>query len=316
MKDSVVINISVSGGRTSAYMAWWMSQNRQAVAEYLGCEESAMRYYFTFANTGMEHDDTLRFMNDVDNKLLGGQVVWVEGVAQHGKRLGTKHRVVTYETAYRNNQWKDPKHPFHDNILKYGISNTTFMPCTRELKKNAMDSYRTHSLGLKSSKEYYTAIGIRADEDRRVSKNAGVQNIIYPLVHINPVDKEDVLDAFSAFDWDLKIPEWQGNCITCYKKSFKKLNKVWHETPEAFEFNDWMETHYQFIGPEFKKHGVTRPRTFFRGNRSTKDMIAMFRENPADPSDFIDVMNDAGCSESCEMYETETIDMFEQQRAL
>jgi hypothetical protein len=300
-----VVNISISGGRTSAYMAWWMNENRQAVADHIGCDEAEMKYYFTFANTGMEHDDTLRFMNDVGQKLLGGQVVWLESEAQHGSRKSSKHRVVSYETAFRNADWRDVRHPFHDNILKYGISNMTWQPCTREMKYNAMTSWRETVGGLRP-KDYYTAIGIRDDEQRRVKRNPATGPIIYPLVDLNPVDKQDVLDWFKQFEWDLAIPEWQGNCITCHKKSFKKLNKFYNETPEAFEFFDAMERSHGFIGPEFKK-GVTEPRVFFRGNRSTKDMIALFDATDADPADYIDTMNDAGCSESCEMYETEVV---------
>lgn len=297
-----LINISISGGRTSAYMAWWMLNNRQAVADHIRCPEEYMEYQLTFANTGMEHDDTLRFLNDVDQKLLGGQVVWVEAEAQHGQRKSSGHRVVTYETAFRNHQWEDVRHPFHDNVLKYGISNMTWQPCTREMKFNALTSWRRSLEGL-SPKQYWTAIGIREDEQRRVKRSPATGPILYPLVDLNPVDKQDVLDWWSQHDFDLQIPEWQGNCVTCHKKSFKKLNMVWQETPEAFEFFDAMEDRNGSIGPEDGK------RVWFRGHRSTKDMIAMFKENPSDPGNYINVMEDAGCSESCEIYPTEQLEL-------
>ena len=310
MEDKTVVNISVSGGRTSAYMAWWMNENRQAVANHIGCQEPEMEYHFTFANTGMEHDDTLRFMNDVDQKLLGGQVVWLEGVVQHGERAATKHRVVTYETAFRNSQWRDLSHPFHATVTKYGVPNVSMKWCTREMKMTVINSYFSEAFGLRRQRkgcDVWTAIGIRGDENRRVSKNAGIEKLIYPLCDLNPVDKEDVLDWFSQYDWDLGIPEWQGNCVTCYKKSFKKLNKVWIETPEAFEFGRYIEKQYGRIGAEFDKYDTARPRKLFRGSRGTEDMIALFKENPADPGEYIDVMNDAGCSESCEMFPTEEL---------
>ena len=299
----ITINISVSGGRTSAYMAYWMLNNKPQVAEHIGCSAAELAYQFTFANTGMEHDDTLRFLNDVDNLLLGGRVVWVECVVNHGERKSSGHKVVTYETAARNTEWQKPDHPFHAVIRKYGISNLTWMACTRELKLNAMNSYRKEE----TDGEYYTAIGIRADERRRVSKGADAGKIIYPLVDLNPVDKEDVLDWFkeNAKEWDLAIPEWQGNCVMCYKKSFKKLNAVWKETPEAFDFTAAMEEQYGNVGAEFRKDPNHKKRVFFREHRSTKDMIAMFKQNPSDPTDYINTLKDAGCSESCEMYQTE-----------
>lgn len=296
----VTVVISVSGGRTSAYMAWWMIHNKESVAEHIGCNVDELVYLFNFANTGMEHEDTLRFMNDVD-RHFGLNANWVEAVVHHGQRKSSTHRLVNYETAARNDQWWQLDHPFHAYIRKYGIPNVKFKSCTRELKLNPMNSY-IKSLGLKKD-EYYTAIGIRDDETRRVSATADVQNIIYPLVDLNPVDKQDVLEFWSQYDWDLKIPEWQGNCITCYKKSFKKLSKVYEETPIAFEFNKYMENEYPFVGPEFGKHGSTRERAFFRLNIKTVNLITMFKNNPDNIDSYINVMKDAGCSESCEMYD-------------
>lgn len=311
--DASVINISVSGGRTSAYMAWWMNENRKAVADYIGCEESEMKYHFTFANTGMEHDDTLRFMNDVDQKLLGGKVVWLEGVTQHGELKSTGHRIVNYDSAYRSDQYEDVDHPFHSYIRKYGIPNIKMLSCTREMKRNTINSYMMQEQSVRTNTPHNPnaciAIGIRDDESRRVVKNATEYKIIYPLIDLHPVDKEDVLDWFSQYDWDLAIPEWQGNCLTCYKKSFKKLNKVYEETPEAFNFCSYMEKNYSRVGYEFTKYDDAVPRTFFRNNQSTDSMIALFKENPSSPGDYINIMNDAGCSESCEMYETEQMSL-------
>jgi len=298
----ITINISVSGGRTSAYMAWWMLNNKPQVADHLGCTVTDLDYQFTFANTGMEHEDTLRFLDCVDRHLLENRVVWLEGVVQYGERKSTQHRIVTYETAFRNDQWRDPLHPFHAVIKKYGVSNLTWKCCTREMKLHAMNSYRKslHPDG------YYTAIGIRADEARRVSKNADAGKILYPLVDLHPCDKEDVLDWFGEFDWDLAIPEWQGNCTMCFQKSLPKLNAVYNETPEAFEFTAYMEKEYGRTGYEFKDGNPDqKERVFFREHRSTEDMIAIFKQNPSDPERFINVLDDAGCSESCEMYQTE-----------
>lgn len=300
MKKAIV-QVSVSGGRTSAYMAVWMQNNRDKVAAHIGVDE--VTYLYCFANTGMEHDDTLRFMNDVNRFHLDSQAVWVEADIFHGKRKSSGHKIVGFETAHRNNQWDLDTHPFHNYIKKYGIPNVKFPSCTRELKLNPIKSYM-RSLGL-SPKDYYTAIGIRADESRRVSASADVQNIIYPLVDLAPTDKEDVLDFWADYDYDLNIPEWLGNCVTCYKKSYKKLLAVYRETPEHYGFNAFMEANYCMVGPEFKKHGATRPRTFFRLDTSTEKLISIFNINDLDPRDIQGLIQDGGCSESCEMYPTE-----------
>jgi len=188
------IMISISGGRTSAYMAHMMETNKDIVAQELGCHVDDLNYVYVFANTGMEHNDTLRFMNDVDQKMLGGKVVWVEGVAQHGKRVSTQHRITRFAEAYRNDGFEDERHPFHDHIIKYGISNQSYKNCSRELKRNTINSYMK-SIGFDGTREdCFTAIGIREDEKRPVSKNAGARNIIYPLVDWFPTDKDEVID--------------------------------------------------------------------------------------------------------------------------
>jgi hypothetical protein len=280
-------------------MAWWMLNNRALVAAYVGCDEADLEYVFVFANTGMEHDDTLRFLNDFDIYVLCGQLVWLEAVPVIGERKKSKYRQVNYQTAFRNTDFKNPQHPYHAVVSKYGVANVSWLHCTRELKRSVMDGYLYGTVGADC-----TAIGIRIDEPRRVSPTAKAGKIIYPLIDIHPTDKQDVLDFWSQHPYDLTIPEWQGNCVTCFKKSLPKLNQVWIETPEAFEFNRFIETEYGFVGPEFDK-GVTTPRVCFRGNNSTDSLIALFKNNPADPSQYINIMNDAGCSESCEPYETE-----------
>jgi len=292
--------VSISGGRTSGYMARWMQQNPDKVAEILG--EDSIEIVYVFANTGMEHPDTLRFLNDIDVKF-GLGIVWVEGVTQHNVRVSTKHRVVDYESAYTYDQWTDVNHPFHSFIMKYGIPNVKALACTREMKLNPIHSYMA-SLGLKKMKDYYTAIGIREDESRRVSARAGVENVIYPLIDMNPADKEDILEWWGQYDWDLNIPEWLGNCVGCYKKSYKKLKAVWHDFPEAFEFTAGMEKTYPRVGAEFTKYDDAVDRTFFRMNATTPKLLESF-EHGGDHASYINVMDDAGCSESCELFDTD-----------
>ncbi|CAM0105534.1 phosphoadenosine phosphosulfate reductase [Vibrio phage 159E36-2a] len=245
--NTVTVVISVSGGRTSAYMAEWCSNNRDAIARHLNVEPDCLRLLFIFANTGLEHDDTLRFMHDVDRLHLNNEVVWLESVFDQRQGKGVKHRVVTYDTAYQFNQWWDRNHPFHAYVRKHGVPNVKFKSCTRELKLRVIRSYLREQ-GFKSGTDYWTAIGIRTDETRRVSKNADAEKIFYPLVDINPVDKEDVLMFWEDFEHDLNIPEHQGNCLTCFKKSFKKQMTLWQEMPEIWDMVKFMESEYGMIG--------------------------------------------------------------------
>lgn len=276
------LQVNVSGGRTSAYMAWWLKNNMADKYDML----------FIFANTGQEHEDTLRFVNDVDQHF-GLDLVWVETVVHHDERTRSTHKVVDYASAARNGE------PFEEVIKKYGVCNHTHMHCTREMKRNAIDSYTRAFWG----KDYSVALGIRADEARRVSPRAGERNIIYPLVDMEPVDKAFILDWWKQYEWDLKIPEYLGNCVTCYKKSEKKLNMVYRECPQAFQFFDRMEREHS--ADRIATDGVAEPRFFFRGYTSTEKLLKRFEGAAVDTRKMFNEEESGGCSESCEPYQME-----------
>lgn len=270
----LVVLVSVSGGRTSCYMAKWMIDNKQFVADYLDIPADQLRYVFVFANTGLEHDDTLRFMRDVADKF-SFECIWVEGYVTVGKKVSTQHRVVDFSTAYRWQQWKDPLHPYHNHCTKYGVSNVKWINCSREMKQYTITSYMK-SIGLYEKRDYYTAIGIRADEQARKSSNPDRRGIIYPFIDIEPKTKNEVLNWWSQYDWDLRIPESLGNCITCYKKSDVKLREAYLLEPRAFEFNSHMEAAYGRTGPEFERDKEADARSFFRMKRNTELLIQSF----------------------------------------
>lgn len=278
------LQVNVSGGRTSAYMASWLKENLSDTYEML----------FIFANTGQEHEDTLRFVNDVDVHF-GLNLVWVESVVHHDERTSSTHRVVNYTSAARNGE------PFEEVIKKYGICNHTHLHCTREMKRNSIDSYTRKLWG----NDYDVALGIRADEKRRVSPHAADRNIIYPLVDLNPTSKDEVLEWWGQYDWDLKIPEHLGNCVTCYKKSAKKLNMVYRECPKAFEFFARMEREHSL--DRLETDGIREPRYFFRGYTSTERLLKQFSDADMDTSKQFKEDESGGCSESCEPYQMELL---------
>ena len=151
-----ILKCAFSGGRTSAYMTKYVLDNFSD--EY--------DIYVLFANTGEEHEKTLDFVHNCD-KHFGFNTIWLEADVRHGEKVSTQYKVVTYETASRNGE------PFEEVIKKYGIPNMGFPHCTRELKMNPTDNYMKEI-----SKDYTTALGIRADETRRVSKSATKNKII------------------------------------------------------------------------------------------------------------------------------------------
>jgi hypothetical protein len=270
--------ISFSGGRTSAYMTKLLIDNW------------SIRYDFivTFANTGLEHPKTLDFVHNCDVNF-GFNTVWLEAVVHEG-RVASTHKVVDYATAARNGE------PFEAVIQKYGIPNTAFPYCTRELKINPMNSY-LRSLGL-DYRTIPTAIGIRDDEKRRVSKAADATQIHYPLIEVWPTDKSEILDWWAEQSFDLGIDEFEGNCQGCYKKSSKKHFMQIDRDASVYNFHRRMEAQYRSHGPQ------VGDRVFFRQNMDTNALFNLYNASKDAPTRSARADEDGGCSESCEVYET------------
>ncbi|MFW2160818.1 phosphoadenosine phosphosulfate reductase family protein [Acinetobacter beijerinckii] len=245
-------HISFSGGRTSAYMTYYLLNNFSHKYDFI----------VTYANTGLELEKTLEFVRNCDQQF-GFNTVWLEPVIHPKKRAGTTHKIVSFETATRNTDL------FESMIEKYGIPNIVYKHCTRELKIRPMDSY-LRSLGLKP-KNVPTAIGIRVDESRRCSSDSEKKNLVYPLIADHPVDKYFILDWWSKQAFDLGLEEHDGNCNMCFEKSFPKLLKQLESNPDALAFHLRME----------RIHGQTNnkpnmpDRVFFRQNKSALDVLGM-----------------------------------------
>ena len=157
---------------------------------------------------------------------------------------------------------------------------------------------------MDEKRDFYTAIGIRDDETRRVAKNPMARNIIYPLIDLLPTDKQDVIEWWSKQAFDLNIPEWLGNCVNCYKKSTKKLALSYRDYPSGWDGFIYYEKKYSTIGPEFTKYTDAMPRVNFRGKKGCNEMIAIFPMILDSAESYINE-KEGGCSESCEIYETE-----------
>ena len=113
--------VSFSGGRTSAYMAFRMINER-----------SDLDLAFVFANTGMEREETLVFI-DRCAKHFGVEIVWIEAVINPQKGIGPRYKAVDFETADRNGA------PFYGMVAKFGIPNKDSPHCTRELKDRIIE---------------------------------------------------------------------------------------------------------------------------------------------------------------------------------
>lgn len=278
MKDAMVV--SFSGGRTSAYMSYILKRDYSDLYDFT----------FIFANTGLEREETLRFVNQCST-VFGLDVVWVEAVVNPKHGVGVTHKVVDFATASRNGE------PFEAHIAKSGIPNANKPQCSDRLKALPIEHYKKLN-GLKGAKH---CIGIRADEERRRSKNPAKYNLVYPLLDWLEADKQDVNTFFEGQFFNLELEEHQGNCATCWKKSNPKLWLTAIEEPGMFDFMREMEEKY----PHIKPNEDGRPRVFFRGHRSVRDLMTEASEyNAHELRKKIGYEPDSpdGCSSSCEAY--------------
>ena len=282
--------ISFSGGRTSAVMT------KLCVDKFKDTHDIAI----VFANTGCEHENTLKFVNDCDQHF-GWGVVWIEAVVNPEKGKGIRHKVVTYETASRNGE------PFEDYIKKEGLTGPSNPGCTNRLKELPINSYLRRDLGWS---DYWTAIGIRSDEIDRVSQKRLDKKLLYPLVEAGWT-KEDVKAECASWSFDLDLKgEHYGNCVWCWKKSLRKLMTLAKDDAWMFEFPRRMEWEHERTNLQNGNEG----RKIFRNNLSTVDIIELARTGDFEPyrdidqtqmfsSASYDVELDTGsaCGESCEI---------------
>jgi len=102
--------------------------------------------------------------------------------------------------------------------------------------------------------------------------------------------------------FDLGIDEFEGNCLGCYKKSFKKQFMQIERDPSVYDFYRRMEDEYRTFGPQDGE------RVFFRGNTDTRKLFKLYENYGDDLRRANEVAyENGGCSESCEVYLTERL---------
>jgi len=286
MKKRLVI--SFSGGRTSAYMLWWL------LNEWY--DRKNWEILVVFANTGLEAEGTLFFIDECSQEW-DVPITWVEakckdedGKPYSEKGWSVRHRIVTYETASRNGE------PFEEMISILGIPSTEAPFCSYQLKKLAIEDF-LENIGWK---DYYIAIGVRFDELSRINPNRDKLKIMYPFAEIFPVIKRQVSEWWGNQTFDLRIHPDEGNCINCWKKDFPRLARNAIRIPESFNWWKKMELQYGNLNP--RNTELAPPFNFYRNNKSTVDIFKMAEISQSELKQLtmFDVLD--GCAESCEVW--------------
>lgn len=228
-----MIVVSFSGGRTSAYMAHLLLQNKKRE-----------KLSFVFANTGKENEETLQFINECDVRW-NLNVVQLEAVIHNEKGVGTTYKVVDFKTASRNGE------PFSSMNDKYGIPNKNYPHCTRELKEIPIRKYCRDRFGKGN---YQMAIGIRIDERVRLPSPDRVKanGWVYPLADSDNTNwyttKAIVNDFWKNQGFDLGLFDYEGNCDLCWKKSIKKRKRILKDKPSV---GDWWSNEEKKEGGDY-----------------------------------------------------------------
>lgn len=226
--------VSFSGGRTSGLLL------RRILDAYDG--KLPAGGHVLFANTGKEHPSTLAFVNEIESRWC--PVTWVEY-----RTDDPKFAIVTSQTASRNGE------PFSALITKRNyLPNPIARFCTSDLKVKPMNAYM-RSLG---HDEFTTVIGLRADEQRRVSRLRAdtERDIAMPLADAG-ITAEDVLAYWRSSPFDLRLPNNDpafGNCDLCFLKGRTRLDRVISADPTAA---DWWARQESRINGCFRKDRPT-----------------------------------------------------------
>lgn len=233
--------ISFSGGRTSGYMLWHILDAHNGVLPD--------DVHVTFANTGLERDETLRFVHECETRW-GVRVHWLEWRNRESRSTPPAERfdVVGFNSAARRGE------PFKALIRrKKYLPNAVTRFCT-ELKIDTMKQFML----ARGYKSWSNVVGLRADEMRRIAKqqkrnDEGKERwrSTWPLLHAG-VRKADIWTFWLGLNldpknlvyplpqgFDLGLYPYEGNCEHCMLKGRDVLIHQERERPGSIDI--WIE---------------------------------------------------------------------------
>lgn len=213
--------------------------------------------HVTFANTGKEREETLRFVHECASRWRV-RIRWLEWRDRLGRKAKPAERFdeVGFNSAARQGE------PFRRLIArKKYLPNAVTRFCTADLKVDTMKQFM-----LAQGYDAWTNIvGLRADEMRRVAKQAKRNEAgkerwtnAWPMVRAG-ITKAMIwrfwlganLDPRAPIDplpqgFDLGLWPYEGNCDYCFLKGLQVLAFQERERPGSID--DWIEMERQAAG--------------------------------------------------------------------
>ncbi len=220
------VQISFSGGRTSGYMLHHIIEANNGLPD---------RARVIFSNTGREMPETLDFVQECGERW-NVPITWLEyRVTDNNKHT---FEAVNHNSASRNGE------PFELLIRKRKyLPNQMMRFCTAELKIRPAIKYLRNEMMWAN---WHSAIGIRADEQRRLKPSREARTTAwYPLADAN-VSKGDITSFWREQPFDLMLANVNGrtplgNCDGCFLKSEVTQSMLARDHPERHAWWEKME---------------------------------------------------------------------------
>jgi len=210
------VQISFSGGRTSAYML------HEILKANDGLPDNAV---VAFQNTGKEMPQTLDFVQQVSEQW-NVPIVWLEyDITDEGKN---SFKVVSHNSASRNGE------PFEQLLQTKGnyLPNQAQRFCTQQMKVLTIKRY----LVSQGWKKWTNTVGIRADEAHRVKPSKDNRWTNWFPLNDAQVSVQDVNQFWKQQPFDLRVMKGGGNCDGCFLKSEATLAAMWREHPDRMQW--------------------------------------------------------------------------------
>lgn len=245
------VQISFSGGRTSAYMLHQIAEANGGIPDR--CE-------VIFTNTGREMPQTLDFVAEVAQRWQIA-VTWIE--YRRGK---PGFKVIGRQGASENGE------PFDALIdARQFLPNQQMRFCTQELKIRPAKRY----LIAKGWTRWMAALGIRADEPSRIKTEPQKERWQrwYPLNDAGAT-KRHVAAFWARQPFDLRLPNIKGNCPLgncdgCFLKSEAANAALARDYPERAA---WWEAMEHRIGALETQKGRPKDNSTFSKRRSWSEL--------------------------------------------